>query len=192
MFFTVLSSFCPILQCKTIMECSSINSLCPDLTHDCLFVSDFNDTLFEYVDNSSHDIKKIKPVEKETIPFLRSLIKKAIKTIILTSRYSYEKTECELHDIQDATTKIFSFSPFHLSKTEHMEIKLSTGVVNYKNGILYCGNNDKGSALTALLKILNLNPRKIIFLDDKKHHIRSVAHAAKILTSEFLGFHYNH
>jgi hypothetical protein len=174
------------------MNCNSINTLNHHLTHDCLFVSDFNDTLFEYVENSLHDIKKIKPVEKETIPFLRSLIEKSIKTIILTSRYSSEKTECELNDIQDTVTKIFSFSPFHLSKTKHMEIKLSTGVVNYKNGILYCGNNDKGSALTALLKILNLNPRKIIFLDDKKHHIRFVAHAAKILTSEFLGFHYNH
>ncbi len=218
---------CTLFKSNIQTTCSSIAEVNPHLTANCLFVSDFDNTLFECVDENhgsdqwfsegiNHLIKKenftpnlavekmiqnfeiahetalMRPVEKETIPLLQTLTKKSIKTVILTSRHIITQTQRELNNIQDATVSSVSFSPFHMGTQKIVTFELTKEKAVYQEGILYCGNNDKGEALTTLLKHLNLKPAKIIFIDDKEKHVTSVERAAKSLNIPFIGLRYTY
>ena len=61
----------------------------------------------------------------------------------------------------------------------------------FKNGIIFCCCGNKGKALKAVLEKLDYHPKKIIFIDDKKHYLTEVN---EILNPEitFIGIRYSH
>jgi hypothetical protein len=60
----------------------------------------------------------------------------------------------------------------------------------YKNNVLFCGLNDKGTVLLAYLDHINYKPDLIIFIDDKAKNITSVELAVKQRKIEFVGLRY--
>lgn len=60
----------------------------------------------------------------------------------------------------------------------------------YKEGVLFCGNNDKGKILLFFLDNINYIPEHIIFVDDKIKNIKSVEKASISRGLKFTGFLY--
>ena len=60
----------------------------------------------------------------------------------------------------------------------------------YKNNVLFCGLNDKGTILLAYLDHINYKPDLIVFVDDKAKNITAVELAAKQRNIEFVGLRY--
>ncbi len=58
------------------------------------------------------------------------------------------------------------------------------------NGIICCNQQPKGKVLTAFLEKFDLHPDAIIFFDDKKQNVISVAKACKQRCIPFHGFEY--
>lgn len=139
-----------------------------------------------------HKTALIKPAENCTIPFLESLLAHGIPVIILTSRSIIHETERELKNIQEAPINEFSFIPFHMDKEETIYFPLSQEQAVYQNGIMFCGKNKKSEALNALIKKYHLNPEKILFVDDRLHHISDVLEKINIGNVPCFGFHYTH
>lgn len=61
----------------------------------------------------------------------------------------------------------------------------------YEQGILYQGEgNDKGQTLVDFIKLMDLKPRKIIFIDDKEKNTHNVHKALEELGIEHIEFRY--
>lgn len=58
------------------------------------------------------------------------------------------------------------------------------------NGIICCNHQPKGKVLMAFIKKFNVHPDTVIFFDDQKENVISVAHACKQLCIPFHGFEY--
>lgn len=52
--------------------------------------------------------------------------------------------------------------------------KVRTGRVSYQNGMVHCGDVDKGSVLRAFLESARLRPDAVVFADDRLHHLKQV------------------
>jgi FMN phosphatase YigB (HAD superfamily) len=90
-----------------------------------------------------------------------------IRVIGLTARY---------HPIIDRT--ISQLAPLGLQfsslSDEMLTIQARLKPAFYKNGIAFCSSNNKGEVLFELLKMLDIKPKKIFFVDDKPHHLARV------------------
>jgi len=60
----------------------------------------------------------------------------------------------------------------------------------FKGGIIFCSDNNKGKILKEFLKQTNLNPKKIIFVDDKEKCLTRVESALKNKHIKFTGLRY--
>ena len=60
----------------------------------------------------------------------------------------------------------------------------------FSYGIIFTGWHEKGPVLKIFLKEMELNPGKIVFIDDKLEQIKSVEKAAKSMGIPFSGFRY--
>jgi hypothetical protein len=61
----------------------------------------------------------------------------------------------------------------------------------FKKGILLTNKLTKGESIKLFLQATNFTPKKIIFIDDKKHFVVDVENAFKNSTSEFIGIEYD-
>jgi len=125
----------------------------------------------------------LKPVEEEkTVETIHDL-KELYWVMGLTAR-SLPLVDLTVKKVSDLGF-LFSFGSYSFQK------KLSVDSVRLKDGILFCGNNDKGEALLELLSVLKINPKTIIFIDDKYANVEKLD---KIFQSrkdiEFIGIHY--
>ena len=64
--------------------------------------------------------------------------------------------------------------------------------VLYRKGILFTSGTPKGSALRKFLDLIQLHPKKIVFINDKKTHLLDAATAAKELDIDFVGLRYSY
>lgn len=60
----------------------------------------------------------------------------------------------------------------------------------FRAGILFTSGAHKGKALFGLLKKLEYTPRRIVFINDKASHLRSIEETAKEEGVEFIGLRY--
>jgi phosphoserine phosphatase len=130
-------------------------------------------------------ILPLKPVEECTPQLIRDLQQKGLKVIALTARSFpiLERTIAQLYEIN------IDFSLSALTQ-EEFDIRLKDRLL-YKNGIIFCGQNDKGEALRAIFEIINYYPKKIIFIDDKEKYLKCVQHVADELNIPFIGIRYS-
>ena len=63
----------------------------------------------------------------------------------------------------------------------------ATYMGGFSHGIIFTGSNKKGEILSLFLKKTNLVPSKIIFLDDRRKHLQSVANMCKEKNIPFVG-----
>lgn len=111
------------------------------------------------------DTVVLKPVEKITVDVIKRLKEKHI-VMGLTARSV---------PLVEQTTERLSKLGFSFSFDTHFfQKKLSVDSACLKNGILFCGNNDKGDALFELLNFLDIHPDRIIFIDDKYANVEKL------------------
>lgn len=72
-----------------------------------------------------------------------------------------------------------------------LSMKLANDTAHYENGILFVGErSSKGEALKAFLERTGLKPDKIVFADDKQHHITVMEQVFGTGPIKYIGFRY--
>lgn len=126
---------------------------------------------------------ELKPIEAQTPSFIASLQKQNIPVLALTARTIIERT------FQQLKTIAIDFRPTALS-TKIFDLNLRHPAL-YKQGIIFCGNNDKGTVLCAFLDYIGYQPDKIIYVDDKEGNLKAVEQALQSRGIEFVGIRYS-
>ncbi|MBN2267324.1 MAG: DUF2608 domain-containing protein [Candidatus Babeliaceae bacterium] len=123
----------------------------------------------------AHATSKIYNVDKDT-PWLFTFLKENnVRVIALTARsiafIGITKKQLKKADIK--------FSPGKNGWNEYYEIDGLKKPIFYTNGIIFAGGNPKGPTLELFLQKLAFKPKELIFVDDSRQHVESVAETAK-------------
>jgi hypothetical protein len=142
-------------------------------------------------------------IDDTVVKIITGLQEKGIKTIALTAMRTGNYGIIErLEDWRFAQLKnvgIDFSSSFDLDEplmlfpqekySEHA-LNQSRSLVFAKKGIVFAGEYSKGNVLKLFLTAVNMHPKHIIFIDDTRDCVESVAKACEELNIEFTGFHY--
>ena len=129
---------------------------------------------------------KVKPVDEQADQVFQQLQEKGIPIIALTAREPKESIVTH-HQLTSIAIHIKNV----LASDESFEIPTKFPS-KYDQGIIFCGfDNSKGRVLTAFLKQINFNPRKIIFIDDKLKHIEDVEKVVESMGIEYVGMRFS-
>jgi hypothetical protein len=60
----------------------------------------------------------------------------------------------------------------------------------YSSGVICCGDIPKGKCLAAFMKYAGVNPKKIIFIDDKRENLEDVRDMSQSMGMKFVGIEY--
>src|SRR3990167_6129276 len=71
-----------------------------------------------------------------------------------------------------------------------IKLEGSNGKAIFNNGIICCGENDKGETLTQFMEKIDYIPSEIIFVDDKLHNLVNVESYMKRLQIPVTGLWY--
>ena len=131
-----------------------------------------------------------KLIEKNTPYIIKELKNKNHPVMALTARSSHEIISATKNQLQKLG---ITFSFFNKAIDDFKdEANLKNATFNF--GIMSCANNDKGLCLKHVLETLkknkNINPQKIVFIDDKKKYLEQVGNIAKSLNIKFIGLRY--
>jgi hypothetical protein len=125
---------------------------------------------------------RVVPVEKETPSLINDLQNRGIQTMALTARPT---------ELKDSTASQLKSIGIEFSKKSATDknIKLSGKhpAEFYKGALLVGPKNNKGELLVAFLKQLSVKPKKIIFVDNKIHHVENVEKALASLNIAYFG-----
>jgi len=130
-------------------------------------------------------------VEPNIVDTLRKLKTRHVATVVLTNatteKFAGLDTSFEDWRIQDlAKTGLVFNDPFKKTIAfNHLK-----GCPMLKAGIIFTADHDKGAILRQIFKKLGCSFNKIIFFDDKKENVFSVAKAAEILGIGYQGYVY--
>lgn len=130
-------------------------------------------------------ITKIKPVEDITPGIILKLQNSGIKTMGLTARPE---------DLAEATVRQLSSIGVNLGRNPVTNIDIldpSNGNFLFQYGIIFLGpKHTKGEVLVEFMKLQNLTPKKIVFVDDKAKHVKSVEKELTKLSIPYIGLRY--
>jgi hypothetical protein len=133
----------------------------------------------------AHAVSRVHLVEPCGATVIKNLCKKSLAVIALSSRslpmIPYTKRQFGQLGINLTASGIGRVCT---------EFSLSYGLVKFLEGVTYCGNNDKGQALLALIDRLNLAPKKIVFVDDKEKNLVTVKQAVERRKINFMGMRF--
>lgn len=122
-------------------------------------------------------------VDEQIPQIIQSIQKMGHFVLGLTARYPKEAwyTHPHLNRFQINFDKFFP--------DQHIPLE---SPILYENGILFCGTQIKKSdALMAFLQLHNLTPKKIIFIDDKLHHVQDLEAPLTSANIEYVGIRYS-
>lgn len=126
---------------------------------------------------------KVKPVEAMTPDFIREQQKRGVKVMALTARGAED--EAATFAQLKAIGVDYSANPPSKKelKTEHKGL--------FKNGVFFQGEGpSKGETLVAFIKKLGLKPGRVVFVDDKAKHAKSVEQAVRESGIPVISFRY--
>lgn len=124
-------------------------------------------------------------VQSNTLELLRQWkTKPHIDFIVLTAREPLEKeyTFRQLSELKLDFSKAQRWSYLNL-------VLPYPGI--YEKGVIFAGENDKGTTLEAYLQLQEHLPKRIVFIDDKKEQIDTVQHTVERFGIEFIGIRYS-
>jgi hypothetical protein len=138
-------------------------------------------TRFEWV--SIQYKSNVQPVEPTTAQLIQKLQKNGWKVLALTTRglYLANRTIEQLQSI-GINLAIPAF-PHEMTFNEER------GAM-YRDGILFSAGTDKGPLLFQFLEKVHLQPKKILFVDDRKGHLQNVEAFCNQHQIPFLGLRY--
>lgn len=138
-----------------------------------------------YIDLVIQDEHRL--LEDHTAVLIAELQEKGHTVIALTVR----NTARFVHSTAEHLAKLgIDFSRSGISATDFV-VDGFDGAAMYYQGIISVGPHSKGAVLMHLLEKLQINPTKIIFVDDKRHHIEAVQAHAQVKNIPFVGLRYN-
>lgn len=140
--------------------------------------------------NQAQSLISVRAAEASIPDLIQSQQKKGLKMLALTARSVEiaEKTSQQLASVN------ISFAG-HSVLGEDLEIDKGTlqsehGAF-FRNGVMYVGEgNDKGQVLAYFLQKLHLNPKRVVYVDDKSHHVQAVDRALSALNIPCFCFRY--
>lgn len=132
--------------------------------------------------NDVQAITESVPVEKEAPELISNIQKLGAKTMGLTGRdYTISAlTQKQLQSIG------INFAP-HALTTKIITIP-GNGISRHENGVIFVGpKNNKGKVLATFLETLKIYPKKIVFVDNKRHHLENVEKSLEKKKINYLG-----
>lgn len=127
-------------------------------------------------------------VDERSVGSITRLQRRGIAMIALTARSPHVLEVCTLKQLARVGINFRITSPAHENDLNF------TGMMDkadFKGGVVFCGNNDKGAVLERLFEQTGFIPDKIIFVDDKLKNLENVEREALKLHIPFLGIRYS-
>lgn len=122
-------------------------------------------------------------IETKTPKVLQDIHQKGIPVFGLTARFPEEVS----YTLQRLRQFDLNFNKNYLN----CELSLKHAA-RFEEGILFCGTkNRKSDALLHFLQQNDLQPRKIIFVDDKLHHLEDLANSLTRTPIEYVGIRFS-
>ncbi|MDP0561373.1 MAG: DUF2608 domain-containing protein [Candidatus Endonucleobacter sp. (ex Gigantidas childressi)] len=129
-------------------------------------------------------VKEVEPSAHELIEYLQS---NNYIVMGLTTR-SPSLSTATIKQLKSVQIQLLQTAP---SKEE--VIFLNPREVIYKNGILFTAGTNKGNALLNLFTLINQKlPEKVLFINDKKSHLKQVQQACEDNNISFIGLRYDY
>lgn len=130
----------------------------------------------------------VSAIDIKSVDLIKSLQERGIVAIALTARSPYVLEECTLRQLNSVGIDFRHTSPSH---EKALNLGGAIGKADFKGGVVFCGNNDKGEVLERLFNQTNFHPDQIIFIDDKEKNLTAVQREAKKLNIPFVGIRYS-
>jgi hypothetical protein len=128
----------------------------------------------------------LEPVQECTPKLIHFLQDIGIAVMALTSRsFTILDRTIEMLHHMDID---FSRSALH---AEPIDLTLRD-VGHYRNGVISCGQNDKGELLVKFFGIIGYQPKKVIFVDDKLKYVEQVDRAMEKAGIPCISIRYSH
>lgn len=142
--------------------------------------------------------RQIEPIDPKFIELIATLQNKQIKTLALTQCSTGplgKVPNLENWRIQELKKLGYHFDKSwkNIKATFFRNIRSQVDLQRtpaFKQGILFSCGRPKGDTLKAFLQYIKLQPKNIIFVDDKIKNINSIAKFTKQNKITFLGIHY--
>jgi hypothetical protein len=208
----------PIPLLSTIIESDRIAALQPYAESDTLIFCDIDNTLFEsavqvgsiqwsgymtkkaekagYSANEADEVSDkfwifaqlfvpVRYVDPETPHVLLALKRAGIRIFGLTARYPIEvgSTKRQLSSLDIDLRSPYYPEDFSVLPLPHPSV--------YDEGVIYCGSNEKSAALVAFLRKANFFPKRIVFIDDRLHHVKDLERVVTDMGIEFVGIRFS-
>jgi Protein of unknown function (DUF2608) len=124
----------------------------------------------------------VRPMEAAMKEVVSTVQKTAAFTMALTARgpHAKEITHDQLRSLE---------MDFRASSPEKIAIELPFQN-SYENGIWFIERNPKGKSILKWLEALKSHPEKIVFVDDRLHHLENMEESLSHLQVEYTGIHY--
>jgi Protein of unknown function (DUF2608) len=209
--FITTVSFCQIIEIKNIKESEKF------LKKDNLVLFDLDNTIMEPLQEFGSDqwfFYRFQKYLDKNMPYQEAIDNanaewyeiQAITKVKLVENYI--KTIIDnLHDnntlAMGLTTRDHNLSLAALKQLNSLNIDFSkmapedknhyfdNGIL-FKKGVLFCKGINKGEALRQFLKRINMMPKSIVFIDDKRKSLQQVEKVCKRLKIDFCGLRYGY
>jgi Protein of unknown function (DUF2608) len=126
------------------------------------------------------------PVQQETVRLIRFLQDIGIAVMAITAR-SFPLLNRTIEQLQHLDIDL---SRSALSR-ETIDFNLYD-VAQYRHGILFGGQNNKGELLIKFFETINYHPNKVIFIDDKLKYVEQVDESMQAVHIPYVGIRYSH
>ena len=141
--------------------------------------------------NEAHKTATVKPVEQTTIEVISKLQNKNVAIMGMTARGD----DCIPFALKQLKSINVDLEKTCVYKNRIPKLNLPHAS-EYKSGVLFCTCNSKGDALVEFLNEVKksnpkfVNPKKIVFIDDKEKNVKAIEDAANKLGIKFTGIRY--
>ena len=128
---------------------------------------------------------KVNLVEKSTPGIVRSLQDSGIPTMGLTARPTVF-VDRSLEQLRELGVPLYR----HTVTDETIDIAGPKENAHFEEGLMSVGGNNKGTILVQFLNKLELNPGRVLFVDDKVKNTKNVEEAMQATAFPYFGFRY--
>lgn len=136
--------------------------------------------------NTVNCLTVMKEVEPGTAAMIDSQQKEGAMVMALTTR-DFCFSSMTLYHLDALGIQFTPTAPAQ----ESMFFDLGNGAL-FTKGILFCGSAHKGKVLQQFLKAANIQPKKIVFINDKRSHIAQVEETCAEMDLPFIGLRYSY
>lgn len=152
--------------------------------------------LFDYLMSVVITLSQNEPVDPQMAPLIAKLQKQNFPIIALTQNQSGpiglipSQSTKKINDLKEIGIE-FRNSYFGMDCIILHDV-ISKGGFHpvYDRGVIFANGAGKGDALKAFLISQNFRPEKVIFIDDRKEYLESVANALKTLGIPYVGLQF--